>query len=665
MTNSGIDTSLIAKDVHPGDDLFAHVNGKWSAGHEIPADRSMDGEFRRLYDEAELHVKQIIEDLAAGAAEEVDQEGNALTEAAKIGALFASFMDTERIRELGATPLGADLTLIRSVLDRDSLAKVLGALSRSGGPDVFGLWVDNNPDDPDSYVVYFEQSGLGLPDEAYYREEQHAKILAAYPGHISGLLELAGWTAADAARDAAAVVELETKIAANHWDVVESRDATKTHNPTPLSELIAANPQFNWNVWLAAQGVPEGKIDQIIVRQPSFITAAAQLLASEPLDSWIAWLNFHIISARASYLTDDFVEHNFAFYGRLLSGTPQLRDRWKRGVSLVQGVLGEAVGKVYVERHFPESHKQRMDELVSHLIEAYRESINELEWMGAETKEKALKKLDSFVPKIGYPVRWRDYSTLQINNQDLVGNVRRVNAAEFDREIDKLGKPVDRDEWFMTPQTVNAYYNPGLNEIVFPAGILQPPFFNAAAEDAVNFGGIGAVIGHEIGHGFDDQGSKYDGEGRLEDWWTEQDRAEFERRTGALIEQYNQYSPPQLNDDSYRVNGEFTIGENIGDLGGLAIAIKAYRRALGTSLDEAPVIDGLTGLQRLFIGWAQAWRTKGRDEEVIQRLATDPHSPAEFRCNGVVRNLPEFYEAFGVGEDHALYLSPEQRVKIW
>ena len=384
-----------------------------------------------------------------------------------------------------------------------------------------------------------------------------------------------------------------------------------------------------------------------------------------PLEDWQAWLTFHLISCRASYLTDDLVEANFDFYGRTLTGAQELRDRWKRGVSVVQGVLGEAVGKVYVERHFPPSHKARMEELVSHLVEAYRESITGLDWMGEDTRAKALAKLDAFTPKIGYPVRWRDYSALVVEPDDLARQHRSARTPPSrTANLAKIGKPIDRDEWFMTPQTVNAYYNPGMNEIVFPAAILQPPFFDADADPAVNYGGIGAVIGHEIGHGFDDQGSKFDGDGQLEDWWTAEDRAEFETRTKALIDQYSEFSPVQLS-GSHHVNGELTIGENIGDLGGLSIALKAYRIALGTPLSEAPVIDGLTGVQRVLLGWAQVWQAKGRDEEIIRRLAMDPHSPNEFRCNGVVRNVDEFYDAFDVQPGDALYLAPEERVRIW
>jgi putative endopeptidase len=415
-------------------------------------------------------------------------------------------------------------------------------------------------------------------------------------------------------------------------------------------------------VWLHALGAATEQAAEVVVGQPDALTAFAALWESEDLEDWKRWLRWRVISGRASMLTDDLVDENFAFYGRTLSGTEALRDRWKRGVALVENLMGDAVGRLYVERHFPPDAKARMDELVANLREAYRVSITDLEWMTPETRQRALDKLDKFTPKIGYPAKWRDYSTLVIARDDLYGNYQRGYALEYDRELAKLGGPVDRDEWFMTPQTVNAYYNPGMNEVVFPAAILQPPFFDAEADDAANYGGIGAVIGHEIGHGFDDQGAKYDGDGNLVDWWTDDDRAEFGVRTKALIEQYDVYTPRGL-ENGHHVNGAFTVGENIGDLGGLSIALLAYQLSLGGN--EAPVIDGLTGVQRVFFGWAQVWRTKSRDAEAIRRLAIDPHSPPEFRCNGVIRNIDVFYDAFEVTADDELFLDPQRRVRIW
>jgi putative endopeptidase len=427
-----------------------------------------------------------------------------------------------------------------------------------------------------------------------------------------------------------------------------------------LAQLAESAPGFDWAAWARALGAPEGSLDDLVMQEPPFAQAFAALWSELPLEDWKAWMAYHAVSARAPYLTREIVEANFDFYGRTLTGAQELRDRWKRGVSLVQGVLGEAVGEVYVERHFPPTHKERMNELVAHLVEAYRESITGLDWMGEETRAKALAKLDSFTPKIGYPVKWRDYSALEVRADDLVGNVRRAHAFEQDRELRKIGKPIDRDEWFMTPQTVNAYYNPGMNEIVFPAGILQPPFFDLEAEDSVNYGAIGAVIGHEIGHGFDDQGSRYDGLGNLSDWWTEQDRERFDALTQALIAQYDAFEPRDL--PGRHVNGALTVGENIGDLGGVTIAYQAWR--IANHDNEPEVLDGLTGAQRLFAGWATCWRTKAREEEAVRRLSVDPHSPPEFRAN-VVRNLEEFYDAFDVKEGDDLWLDPQSRVRIW
>lgn len=662
MTRSGIDLTALDPDVRPQDDLYAHVNGRWLASHVIPADRAMDGAFRALHDRAEEQVRDIITDAGESAAAGTSTD----PVEAKVGAVYASFMDTDAVEAAGVAPLRTDLALVEAATTQAELTGALGALQRTGAGGAVGFYVDNDAKEPTRYVVHLVQGGLGLPDEAYYRDEQYAQVLAAYRPHVARMLRLGGVAADEAQADelAGRVVALETGLAAGHWDVVKDRDADLTYNALTLTELVERAPGFDWHSWVLALGAPAEAFDHLVVREPSFAEAFAALWTSEPLEDWKAWLSFHVISDRAPYLNDELVEANFDFYGRTLTGAQELRDRWKRGVSLVQGVLGEAVGKVYVDRHFPPAHKERMEGLVANLVAAYRESISQLDWMGEETRAKALAKLEAFTPKIGYPARWRDYSTLVVAADDLLGNVRRAYAFEQDRELGKIGKPIDRDEWFMTPQTVNAYYNPGMNEIVFPAAILQPPFFDADADDAVNYGGIGAVIGHEIGHGFDDQGSKYDGDGRLEDWWTADDRAEFEKRTKALVDQYAEFSPVQLN-GSHHVNGELTIGENIGDLGGLSIAFTAYRIALGTSLEDAPVIDGLTGAQRVLLGWAQVWQAKGRDEEIIRRIATDPHSPNEFRCNGVVRNVDEFYAAYDVQPGDALYLAPEERVRIW
>ncbi len=657
---SGIDLSYVDSSVRPQDDLFGHVNGRWLDEYEIPADRATDGAFRTLADRAEEQVRDIITEAAAKNAPvgTDEQRSSGSTDAARIGDLYASFMDTDTVARVGVAPLLAELATIAEAPDRETLAVVLGRLQRTGIGGGTGVYVDTDSKDSTRYLLHMSQSGLGLPDESYYREASHAEILAAYPGHIARMLTLV-YGEGPHAQTAERIVALETKLAAAHWDVVKRRDADLTYNLRAFTELATEAPGFDWSGWVGALGAAP---DEVVVRQPDYLTAFAALWASEPLEDWKQWLSWRVISSRASLLTDDLIAENFAFYGKTLSGTEAIRDRWKRGVGLVESLMGDAVGKLYVERHFPPEAKSRMDELVANLRKAYRVSITNLPWMTPETRERALEKLDKFTPKIGYPARWRDYSALTIDRADLYGNYQRGYALEYDRDLAKLGGPVDHDEWFMTPQTVNAYYNPGMNEIVFPAAILQPPFFDADADDAANYGGIGAVIGHEIGHGFDDQGAKYDGDGNLVNWWTDADRTEFGHRTAALIEQYESFTPRNL-DSSHHVNGAFTVGENIGDLGGLSIALLAYELSLNGK--EAPVIDGLTGVQRVLFGWAQVWRTKSRDAEAIRRLATDPHSPPEFRCNGVIRNLDAFYEAFEVDDDDALYLEPAQRVRIW
>lgn len=654
---SGIDLSYVDPQARPQDDLFGHVNGRWLTDYEIPADRATDGAFRLLHDRAEEQIRDLITQASSAAAA-------AGTDEQRIGDLYASFMDEQTIATRGLAPLLAELALIDGAADSDALAAVLGGLERTGVSGGAGVYVDTDSKDSTRYLLHMSQSGLGLPDESYYRDEQHAEILAAYPGHIARMFTLVyGADTAEAQTETAArIVALESKLAAAHWDVVKRRDADLTYNLRKFTDLSGDAPGFDWTGWLGALGTTPEKVSELVLRQPDYVTAFAALWASADLEDWKAWTRWRLIHSRAGLLTDELVAENFDFYGRTLSGTEQNRDRWKRGVSLVEGLMGDALGKLYVAQYFPPEAKARMDELVANLREAYRVSINELAWMTPETRAKALVKLDKFTPKIGYPAHWRDYSALAVERDDLYGNYRRGHVVNSDRELAKLGGPVDRDEWFMTPQTVNAYYNPGMNEIVFPAAILQPPFFDAQADDAANYGGIGAVIGHEIGHGFDDQGAKYDGDGNLVDWWTDADRAEFGVRTKALIDQYEQFSPRGL-DASHHVNGAFTVGENIGDLGGLSIALLAYQLSLKGQ--EAPVIDGLTGVQRVYFGWAQVWRTKSRDAEAIRRLAVDPHSPPEFRCNGVIRNIDSFYEAFEVVDSDELYLEPAQRVRIW
>lgn len=663
MTNetihSGIDLSYIDANIRPQDDLFGHVNGHWLAEYDIPADRATDGAFRHLYDQAEEQVR----DLIVEASERATQKNGAGSDAQRIGDLYASFLDEDTVESRGLQPLLDELTIIDGAADATALAAAIGALQRTGVGGGVAMYVDTDSKNSARYLVHFTQSGIGLPDESYYRDEQHAAVLAAYPGHIARMFGLVfGGAAEDHSETAARIVALETKLAAAHWDVVKRRDADLTYNLRTFAELASEGEGFDWTGWVTALGGETQDVAEIIVRQPDYVTAFAALWASEDLDDWKSWARWRVIRARAPWLTDALVAADFDFYGRLLTGTEEIRDRWKRAVSLVENLMGDAVGKLYVKRYFPPGAKARIDALVENLQAAYRLSISDLDWMTPDTRERALTKLGKFTAKVGYPKKWRDYSKLVIDRGDLYGNYQRGYAVSHDRELAKLGGPVDRDEWFMTPQTVNAYYNPGMNEIVFPAAILQPPFFDAEADDAANYGGIGAVIGHEIGHGFDDQGAKYDGDGNLIDWWTDADRAEFGARTKALIEQYDAYTPRELA-AAHHVNGAFTVGENIGDLGGLSIALLAYQLSLGG--EPAPVIDGLTGVQRVFYGWAQVWRTKSRAAEAIRRLAVDPHSPPEFRCNGVIRNMDAFYDAFDVTAADELFLSPGSRVKIW
>ena len=633
---SGIDKQYFDTKIRPQDDLYAYANGAWLSTTEIPADRSNTGITYELFLQAEAQVREIIE----------SNQG-------KIGRLFKSFMNTEKIERDGIKPISAELAQVDQVIDAKSLIATIGELEINGGPGIFGSYIYPDVGNSTQYAIYIYQGGLSLPDEAYYREEQYQPIREAFLEHVKKMSEISGLDF-----DGAALLKLETQIASFHWDQVKDRDALATYNKTSFAQLKELAPHLDWDTYINAGQIPANKFQEIVVREPSFFEGISKLLENFELEAWRNWLRWHILSGSAAYLNEALVNQNFAFYGTTLSGTPQIRERWKRAISLVEGALGEEIGKEYVKRHFPESSKKRMQELVANLLEAYRVSITNLDWMTEETKQRALEKLSKFTAKIAYPDKWRDYSSLEIGD-DLHTNLGNIAKFEREYELNKLGGPINRDEWGMTPQTVNAYYSPGLNEIVFPAAILQPPFFNPEADDAANYGGIGAVIGHEIGHGFDDQGSQYDGDGNLNNWWSDIDRSEFEKRTASLVDQYNQLSPNAAPD--VKVNGAFTLGENIGDLGGMNIAIKAYQIALNGA--EPPVIDGLTAMQRFFLAWAQCWRRLIRPEEARLRIATDPHSPDELRCNQIVRNLDEFYEAFEVTASDALYL--EKRVKIW
>ena len=687
-----LETAHTDTSVRPQDDLFRFVNGQWLATAEIPADRPSSGAFTTLRDESEAACRQIVEGLAEQFSS-VAPEGAPdvlTTNRGRVGALYQAFMDEAHLEELGAEPLAEELAPVLGASSKEELARALGEMTPVGFMGVVGADVEVDINDPERYTSWVGQSGLGLPDESYYREEAQAPLRQAYVAHVARMMALAGLTdslGASAEDLAERVMAVETALAKGHWDRVTCRDVEKMNNPMSWQQIVDSAPDLPWNEWregiraaARSAGIEQTSfLEEAIVTQPDYLPHAAGVWQETDLEDLKAWVAWHVVHGRASLLSGAFVEESFDFYGRTLQGTDELRPRWKRGVGLVESCLGEALGEIYVERHFPPSHKSAMEALVSRLIEAYHQSISSLEWMSPATRERALEKLALFTPKIGYPVRWRDYSAVEVVPGDVLASVRSVERADMAYSLNKLTKPVDRDEWHMTPQTVNAYYNPTMNEIVFPAAILQPPFFDPQADDAVNYAGIGAVIGHEIGHGFDDQGSTFDGTGKVSDWWTQEDREAFTERTSALISQYDAYTPEVVvakhreagtaQEEIPHVNGALTIGENIGDLGGLGIALKAYSLALADagipSVDEAPVIDGLTGLQRFFYSWARIWRSKSRPDYAELLLTVDPHSPAEFRCNGIVRNVDAFYKAFAVDSDDALWLSPNERVSIW
>ena len=687
-----LETAHTDASVRPQDDLFRFVNGQWLATAEIPADRPSSGAFTTLRDESEAACRQIVEELAEQFSS-VAPEGAPdvlTTNRGRVGALYEAFMDEAHLEELGAEPLAEELAPVLGASSKEELARALGEMTPVGFMGVVGADVEVDINDPERYTSWVGQSGLGLPDESYYREEAQAPLRQAYVAHMARMMALAGLTDSLGASGedlAERVMAVETALAKGHWDRVTCRDVEKMNNPMSWQQIVDSATGLPWDEWregiraaARSAGVEQTSfLEEAIVTQPDYLPHAAGVWQETDLEALKAWVAWHVVHGRASLLSGAFVEESFDFYGRTLQGTDELRPRWKRGVGLVESCLGEALGEIYVERHFPPSHKSAMEALVGRLIEAYHQSISSLEWMSPATRERALEKLALFTPKIGYPVRWRDYSAVEVVPKDVLASVRSVERADMAYSLNKLTKPVDRDEWHMTPQTVNAYYNPTMNEIVFPAAILQPPFFDPQADDAVNYAGIGAVIGHEIGHGFDDQGSTFDGTGKVSDWWTQEDREAFTERTRALISQYDAYTPEVVvtkhreagtaQEEIPHVNGALTIGENIGDLGGLGIALKAYSLALADagipSVDEAPVIDGLTGLQRFFYSWARIWRSKSRPDYAELLLTVDPHSPAEFRCNGIVRNVDAFYKAFAVDSDDALWLSPNERVSIW
>ncbi|MEB8342362.1 M13 family metallopeptidase [Streptomyces endophyticus] len=639
--------------IRPQDDLFGHVNGQWLETEPIPDDRSSWGPFVELVDVAEQRVKEIIQEIAAGGPTSLDAD-----DARKIADLYASFMDEEAVEARGLDPLRPLIDEVAGLSDVRQLAGFLGRFERKGGSGLFGAYIDSDDRNSDRYLFNILQGGLGLPDESYYREEKFAEIREKYEAYLTELFTLGEHT--DPAAAARTVLALETRLAEGHWERAETRDVQKTYNLTTFDELTELAPAFDWQGYVTGLGGKDETLAESCVRQPSYLTHLSAVLTEVPIEQWRDWLLARVLRSAAPYLSTPFVRVNFEFYGHTLNGTPELRARWKRGVAFVEGAIGESVGKEYVARHFPPRSKALMDELVANLLEAYRQSISRLDWMTDETKERAYEKLATFRPKIGYPDEFRDYSGLAVVPDDLLANAYAADAFEHDRQLAKIGAPVDRDEWFMLPQTVNAYYNPGTNEICFPAGILQKPFFSPDADAAENYGGIGAVIGHEIGHGFDDQGAQYDGAGNLNDWWTADDKSAFESKSKALIKQYDGFSPRNLPGEF--VNGSLTVGENIGDLGGLTIGHTAYKIALGDA--PVPTEGELTGTQRLFMNWAYCWRTKRRAEQEQQYLTIDPHSPPEFRAN-IVRNLDEFHEAFSTVVGDGLWVEPAERVRIW
>ena len=650
---SGIDTQYIDAAVRPQDDFFTHLNGKWLQETEIPGDRSSWGTFMKLREDTTPQLLAIIE------AAQKDKSAKAGSETQKIGDLYASFMDAERRESLGYKPLTGELSRIRALKDKKGIPALSAHLAKIGVSSPYGIYVGQDMRESTRHVTYISQSGLGMPDRDYYLKQDDAKlaeIRTKYQKHVENTLALAGEK--NAAAQAKAIVDFETELAKVQWTKVENRDPVKRYNKMTVAELTKLAPGYDWKAAFGAAGVGN-KLDTVIVNQPSYFTGLNELLGKTELATLKSYFEWQLLREYAPYLSKAFVDENFAFYGTALTGVAEQRPEWKKGVATVEGALGEALGKLYVKEHFPAERKARMEVLVKNLIIAYGQSIDNLEWMSPATKKEARAKLAKFTPKIGYPDKWRDYSRLSIKRDDLVGNAMRASTFGYNRNIEKLGKPIDHTEWGMTPQTVNAYYRSTMNEIVFPAAILQPPFFDMRADDAVNYGAIGAVIGHEIGHCFDDKGSQSDGDGNLRNWWTAEDKAAFKARTDKLVNQFNGYSPLP----GYNVNGELTLGENIGDNAGLAIGYKAYQISLHGK--PAPVIDGLTGDQRFFMGWGQVWRSKMREAQQINQVKTDPHSPGQFRANGTVRNMAEFYKAFDVKPGDKMYLPPEERVIIW
>ena len=648
--HSGLFTEHMDPMVKPGDDFNAFVNGGWVDATEIPADKPGYGVGTILRDQSQDHVKTIIEKSASGDyAKGSDDQ--------KVGDLYTSYMDMATRNKLGISPLNSEFEKIDALADREELAVYFAEANKLNISMPFVLEQYADFKDPTVYMMYTYQAGIGLPDREFYflDDEKSQDIREKYVEHVEKMFTLADLD--DPAASAALIMALETRIADKHMLKEDLRDWATNYLKVPTAELPEWMPNFAWDAYLTEAGIAD--INGVVVMQRDYLKALDGIIQDTSMDDWKTYLKWQVLNTAAGILNEELDRQNFEFYSKTLRGIEEQLPLWRRGVDVVNGNLGEVVGKVYVAKHFPPEAKAKMQELVGNLIKAYEDSIRRLEWMGAETRAEALDKLSKFTSKIGYPDVWKDYSKLDIERDDLVGNMVRSALTVYERNINRQGGPVDRTEWTMTPQIVNASYSPALNQITFPAAILQPPFFDMTAEDAVNYGGIGAIIGHEIGHGFDDSGSTFDGDGVLRNWWADEDRKEFEARTAKLVEQYSSFQPF----DDLNVNGEFTLGENIGDLGGLGIALMAYRISLDGM--PPPLMDGYTGFQRVFLGYGQAWRYKYRDEALRNQIKTDPHSPRMYRVNGVVRNLPEFYKEFDIAESDALYLPPEERVKIW
>ena len=653
----GIDVDGMDRSVRPQDDLFRYANGGWLHHNTIPADRSSYGTFNILRDTSEADVRRIIEDAAAGRVQDPD--------AKRIGDYYAAYMDSTRVERLGLAPIQPDLDRIAAVQSKTELARYFAANSHGFGPSPVAGYVGVDDKNSSRYVFNLSQSGTGLPDRSYYLEDRFADDRAGYLTYLETIARLAGQP--DPAGSAQRVMALETDLARAQWTRVQNRDPEATYNPMSVADLEAAYPNIHFGTMFGEWGVA-GTVDSVVVAQPPFLASLDSLMAAVPLETWTTYARVRTLSEVAGVLPSAYADARFDFFGRQLSGQQEDRPRWKKAVQATAGTLGESVGRIYVSRHYPDAAAARMDALIANLREAFRASITDLEWMSPETRQRALDKLNTYTYKIGHPAEYEAYAGLEVSPTDLVANLRSASEWRYNDQMSKLGTTPDRTEWGMTPQTVNAYYNPGFNEVVFPAAILQPPFFDVDADDAVNYGGIGAVIGHEFSHGFDDQGSQYDPQGNLKNWWTDADRAAFTEKTDRLAAQYDAYEPVE----GAHVNGKLTLGENIADLSGLTMAYRAWQRALDTDGDgtvsaseQAPVIDGFTGDQRFFIGWARSWRVLSRDAALRQQVQTDPHSPGEYRANGPVGHLDAFYTAFDVQPGDKMYIAPEDRIRLW